>query len=112
MDGQMDIFDYIPKEPKRVGANCTGCKYKVWLHKGGSGVQSCDYYDGCRYTPKQTCGNCRYYEDTVSGPGDIYEQKMCLRERPFAKSTTSDDSCDYWRKDNEKQRTDRIPANV
>ena len=84
MDGQMTIYDFLSKpepKPKEIGASCEGCKYKIWLHKGGRGEQSCDRYGGCEYTPRgwtynrdgtkteafswmksERCETCRYWD--------------------------------------------------
>lgn len=49
MEGQMTIFDYIEKPKKEIGPKCFNCRYQVWLHKGGRGIQSCDLYGDCGF---------------------------------------------------------------
>ncbi len=50
----MTIFDFISEQkPKKIGPNCEGCQYKIFLHKGGQSRQSCSRYDGCEYKPKR-----------------------------------------------------------
>lgn len=99
MEGQMNIFDFISEpelKPKEIGPKCNGCKYKIYLHKGGSGIQSCEKYGGCKYEPRgwthqrdgslieaprwmneERCENCKWWEiyPVEEQPPDGWEVK-------------------------------------
>lgn len=83
MDGQMTIYDFLSKpEPKakEIGAKCEGCRYKVFLHNGGYGKQSCDRYDGCEYTPR----------------GMTYDRDGTQYEAPRWMKAERCETCKHW----------------
>ena len=83
MDGQMSIFDFIPKDepkPKEIGSKCAGCKHKIYLHNGGRGVQSCEKYGECEYEPR----------------GWTYRRDGTLTEAPRWMQKERCETCKYW----------------
>ena len=83
IDGQMNIFDFIPKtesKPKEIGAKCSGCKYKIYLHNGGHGRQSCEKAGDCEYTPR----------------GWTYDRDGTLHEAPRWMKAERCETCRFW----------------
>ena len=81
MDGQMTIYDFVPKPKKEVSAEkCTGCEYMVWLHRGGAGIRGCDRAEGCRYTfnwVKFRDLYCRHQMAYIKFGDDEYASAAC-----------------------------------
>lgn len=83
MEGQMNIFDFISEpepKPKEIGPKCEGCKYKIYLHVGGYGKQSCEKSGECEYAPRGW---------THDRNGKLYEAPRWMPEERC-------ETCKYW----------------
>lgn len=88
MEGQMTIFDYIdaPKaKEKEIGPKCFDCRYQVWLHKGGRGIQACELYGDCHFNMfdfetfrdycKHQSGSIKFGDDEEASRGCTFKDE-------------------------------------